>query len=128
MDNKLYGWDDVVEIEPLWFELLDFGFECNYGWHGLIKELVQKILDWYEENHSSDKYDFKILQVKEKYGTLRFYVGGTYEEVFDIIDEYEKKSASICEICGRPGKVQNVGKFWFMCVCDDHYKMEMENN
>ncbi|MEK7090164.1 MAG: hypothetical protein AAB930_01100, partial [Patescibacteria group bacterium] len=53
---------------PLTESLMAFGFECGDGWFGLIKKLCEKLKDL-------DLKDFRVTQVKEKFGGLRFYVG-----------------------------------------------------
>jgi len=87
--------------------LMAFGFECGDGWFDLLKELSEKI-----ENH-----DVVASQVKEKYGTLRFYLmGGATDEVWDLIDEAEEESGKICEECGQPGKLIDGG--WLSVRCE----------
>lgn len=85
-----------------------FGFECGDGWFELLKELSEKI----------ESQDVVASQVKEKFGTLRFYLrGGATDEVWDLIDEAEKKSEKICEVCGKPGSLR--GKSWVQTLCDE---------
>ncbi len=42
----------------------------------------------------------KILQVKEKFGGLRFYVSGAPEWLYDLIHVAEWASIKTCEDCG----------------------------
>ena len=115
--------------------LLAFGFECDDGWYELIKELCEKldtlinekypdlkeIPEWNKELDLPYPY-FYVTQVKEKYGGLCFYVSSAYDEIFDLINEYEKKSYTICEVCGKPGKtlVNGLGKgYWYKTLCAD---------
>ena len=56
-------------------------------------------------------------QVKEKFALLRFYMTSSTDEMQDLIDEYENKSASVCEDCGSlQGKLRNGG--WLRTLCD----------
>ena len=48
-----------------------FGCECADGWYDLLDETCAKIQAVYDEHGS--KPDIIIDQIKEKYGTLRFY-------------------------------------------------------
>lgn len=48
----------------------------------------------------------RAAQVKEKYGTLRFYMTSSNEEINNYIQEAEKLSLITCEICGKEGKSQ----------------------
>ena len=69
------------------------------GWAGLVKEGFDLCL----------KNGWRIYQIKEKFGGLRFY---TDEDLDDIEDE----SYTICEECGEPGKPRPGG--WIKTRCD----------
>ncbi len=56
-----------------------------------------------------------ILQVKEKFGTLRFYTQGGDSTVYGMIRMAESMSAVICEYCGNPGKAG--GSRWVKTLC-----------
>jgi hypothetical protein len=59
---------------------------------------------------------FAVQQVKEKFGTLRFYCPGN-----DAIDRYvqlaERLSSVTCEDCGKRGTANDSG--WIRTQCDD---------
>ena len=84
------------------------------GWFKIIDELSAAIV-------KLDK-NVKASQVKEKYGTLRFYTDGHTDEVDKLIDEAEAKSVVTCEVCGKPGKMR--GKSWLSIRCDSCWKKE----
>jgi hypothetical protein len=88
--------------------LMPFGFECGDGWFSLIYSLSMDLsLKW---------PDVYAVQVKEKFGTLRFYVGGCSDEAFKRINEAESQSGRTCEICGIPGKLHSTGH-WLKTLC-----------
>jgi hypothetical protein len=67
-----------------------------------------------------EQYDHphpRAVQVKEKFGQLRFYLSTTTEEMGNLIREAETKSGTICEECGQPGKLINDGG-WLKTTCD----------
>jgi hypothetical protein len=104
--------------------LMAFGFECDEGWYSLIDELCSKLEKLINEKYpklKKGKYPFEVSQVKEKYGGLRFYINSAPEEILDLIDEYEKKSYKICEICGEPGELKEVNH-WYKTVCPKRYQ------
>jgi hypothetical protein len=103
--------------EPITQNLMSFGFECGDGWFNLIKDLSEKIED-YNNSLGDDEYPCIAVQVKEKYGTLRFYVNGGTDEIFNWIDEAETKSEKTCEVCGDPGELKTSG--WCMVRCSKH--------
>ena len=57
-------------------------------------------------------------QVKEKYGTLRFYLSHEDEYVSGVVAMAEYMSGVICETCGAPGKTWGTG--WVRTLCDQH--------
>jgi len=92
-----------------------WGIDTGDGWYELIKNLckdISRILDMYPDL----RQEFKVVQVKEKYGTLRFYASTTSDLIFDLIGWYEDKSATVCENCGNKGKLRGGG--WLRTLCD----------
>lgn len=56
------------------------------------------------------------LQVKEKFGGLRFYVGSAPEYVHNIISFAESLSYHICELCGSTKDI-GMTQGWLKTVC-----------
>jgi hypothetical protein len=87
-----------------------WGFECSDGWFKIIDELSAKL----------EPLGIVAEQVKEKFGTLRFYIGGVPTEIADevwaAIEEAEQKSEVTCEVCGAPGELRGGG--WVSTLCD----------
>ena len=52
-----------------------YGFDCARGWYGILHDCCQKIKERYAE--AGMPVDFVPAQIKEKFGTLRFYYGFT---------------------------------------------------
>jgi hypothetical protein len=86
---------------------MGWGMTCGRGWFFLIDELCSKVKDM----HVTAK------QVKEKFGTLRFYASGD-EGCHDVISEYEDKSATTCEECGGPAKTES-DHGWLRTICPE---------
>jgi hypothetical protein len=57
-------------------------------------------------------------QVKEKYGTLRFYFDGGDDYIDGIVVMAESMSARTCEVCGVPGT--STGGGWIRTLCEEH--------
>jgi hypothetical protein len=57
-------------------------------------------------------------QVKEKYGTLRFYYNGGDEYISGAVSMAEYMSARTCEVCGSAGKT--LGGGWIRTLCKTH--------
>ena len=58
------------------------------------------------------------VQVKEKFGTLRFYYDGGDEYISGLVAMAESMSGCTCEECGAPGKQRSGG--WIQTLCDEH--------
>jgi hypothetical protein len=123
-----------------------FGIECNDGWYNLLNALcyqIQSRIDWREDFNNriierNKKEDPEgqigqqllqeyipqvvVIQVKEKYGTLRFYYDGGDEEIGGMVTMAEAMSVVTCETCGNTGKIR--GRRWFYTACDKHTREE----
>ena len=91
--------------------LMCFGFEHDDGWYGLIDKLSADLT----------KIDPKAVatQVKEKFGTLRFYCSVYNDASMELIDQAERDSGYICEVCGEKGLTRwELG--WVRTLCDQH--------
>ena len=59
-----------------------------------------------------------INQIKEKFGTLRFYYSGGDEYVSGAVSLAESMSGLTCEECGSIGERRSGG--WIRTLCDTH--------
>ena len=91
----------VRNVEDIDLEMLYF--ECNEGWNKLIYSALKEISQLDTTN------SIRILQIKEKFGTLRIYTNHVTDEIDDVINKYEQLSSVTCEVCGKPGKCGNTG-------------------
>jgi hypothetical protein len=57
-------------------------------------------------------------QVKEKFGTLRFYYSGGDEYISGMVTMAEAMSGITCETCGKPGT--STGGSWIKTACVEH--------
>jgi len=92
-------------------------FECYDGWYELIDSLCAELMDYCKKFNREPP---KASQVKEKFGSLRFYVWYANNEMYDIIQKYELQSQYTCEICGNRGSIKKI-RGWYTCFCDRHY-------
>jgi hypothetical protein len=95
-----------------------WGFECGDGWEPLIRKLSQEVEAIIVAMPEKERKKFRVKQVKEKFGTLRFYMGVAHDAIRAAIDRAEQESAQTCEDCGKPGKVRSGG--WISVLCDEH--------
>jgi len=57
-------------------------------------------------------------QVKEKFGSLRFYYSGGDEYIEGLVRMAEAMSYVMCEECGAPGTQTKSG--WIRTLCEEH--------
>ena len=96
--------------EPM--EITEFA-SVGRGWYSLIEELTEKLVKMAEE---AGIEDFRVVDVKEKFGGLRYYVTEATEEMWQLIHEAEEKSFEICEECGAKGELMIRGH-WYGTRC-----------
>lgn len=93
------------------------------GWFLLLSNMLSEL----------HKFDVKLIQIKEKFGSLRVYCN--INELSDtdcilvnnIIAKYETLSNSTCEECGSPGKRVSCHN-WLRVLCEDHYRKFQEKH
>ena len=95
-------WGPCIDVEP--------------GWYALVVDTDAQL--------AAVDPDYVVLQVKEKFGALRYYCQPSGDdpapEVCDaldaITDEAERRSATICERCGQPGRLSDfAGRLKTLC-------------
>lgn len=93
-------------------------YECGAGWEDLVDDTLDRVFD-------TDP-DVEILQVKEKFGTLRIYYQTVSEHgtptamlIGTMIRDAEKRSQTICEVCGLPGRLM-ARNHWYFVACSKH--------
>ena len=97
-----------------------WGFACGDGWFNILDQLmgnIQHHIDW--KNKKEEVVPQVTLdQVKEKFGTLRFYYTGGDDVIDGMVTMAESISGVTCEECGSPGK--RVGGGWVTTLCEAH--------
>lgn len=110
--KKKYGYSSTE------LDMLPYGWKKRFGLD-ICKELNTLFKKSKCKNFSRKYF---ISQIKEKYGTLRWYDNGVpediYEEYMKIIDKYEHLSAITCISCGKDAKIQNVSG-WYEPLCNE---------
>jgi hypothetical protein len=96
---------------------------CEEGWRDLLERACARIDAALVEGGA-----FRVLQIKEKLGTLRLYWSGDMPEIAkanvkEAIALAVARSACTCEICGAEGRLHNRGG-WLATACAGHAKGE----
>ena len=109
-------------VKPVQESSMSFGFECGNGWFDLIWNLSQKIEDAARQAGLEPQSATwpQAKQVKQKAGTLCFYLDNLTQAMTGLIDEAMEDSAKTCEACGMPGS--RVGNSGVRTLCDRHAK------
>ena len=99
-----------------------WGFECGDGWYNIIDATCAMIQNRkYNNRRNGIKMPPVVAtQVKEKYGTLRFYYDGGDDYIDGVVAMAEYMSEVTCETCGNPGKIRDGD--WMRTLCDEHAK------
>lgn len=89
-------------LEPI-LSRIDSSFprdiECGKGWWPLLADLNAKLAEI--------DPDYRIYQIKEKFGGLRYYFAPSFPDragpMNILVREYERKCAETCEATGKEG-------------------------
>lgn len=85
------------------------------GWRQLIIDLHNELVQVAPE--------YRVSQVKEKFGGLRFYTNIAHEEGCPsqaILRKYEEQSIETCDVCGSSGKIGTINGSYVAARCPDH--------
>lgn len=94
------------KIAPGWMQVI----QVDEGWYQLVVDCDREL--------SLFDPRYKILQIKEKFGGLRYYIKPSetcYEprRLHDVISKYEEIAAKTCEATGKPGVLMKSIGGWY---------------
>lgn len=97
-----------------------YGCDCGDGWFTILNELCGAIARYLRhERELVQAIDFKILQIKEKFGGLRFYYKGGDKYIAGLVDMAEELAAKTCEVTGKPGRLCRKPSGWLVTLCPE---------
>lgn len=104
-------------------ELVSALIHLERGWYKAFGEQMVDELDEILVKYNSTE-TYRIEQIKEKYGSLRWYDGGYSYQAEDELSawrvKYSMLSQKICIICGDYAEIRtDMG--WVIPCCDKHY-------
>ena len=99
--------------------------ECHPGWHLLLENLISTIeyeILRIKELDPVIAEQIYAVQIKQKFGGLRFYMNQNTPYISGAINLAEIMSTRTCELCGAvaPG-TRSIGG-WVNCYCDKCYE------
>jgi hypothetical protein len=103
------------------------GFACGDGWYNIIDALsvvLQDLIRAIPENE--DRKNYYAVQVKEKFGGLRYYMSQLTAEMSAAISVAEALSVSTCEVCGSPGTNKHNIRGWVRTLCPTCLALEQQ--
>jgi hypothetical protein len=124
----------VNRHKPMTETCMCWGFDCGDGWFNILDQLmgnIQSHIDWKNSqrerllennphNITVPEYVNQVTldQVKEKFGTLRFYYTGGDDYIRGLVSMAESMSGVTCEECSKPGTTEGPG--WIRTLCEEH--------
>lgn len=133
--------DDLVEHLHRRYDRFfpgNVAIECDDGWYGIIDIVMSCMLMHTINREKSQVWAKKwidigepdvsvppsidpisMVQIKEKFGSLRIVYRGGDEVVAGMALMAESMSEITCEICGNAGKMR-YGR-WIKTLCDQHH-------
>lgn len=105
---------EIINEEDCELDWMPIGWRIAFG-----DELCENINKLLEKSNYVDNY--RILEIKEKYGELRWYDGGVptsiSNELNDLLDKYSEKSRHVCIECGNPAEI-DYNKYFLLPLCE----------
>ena len=131
IDNHPDTLDKLIEQYPIVFKHLNKTGYHNLpaGWYKIVDRLCSELSVILEEAlevnpETTEEPLFSVLQVKEKFGGLRFYYmmntkdDELYRRIQTSVDNAEDASYSTCQITGNIGVLCKDGSH-FMTLCEE---------
>jgi hypothetical protein len=131
IDNHPDTLDKLIEQYPIVFKHLNKTGYHNLpaGWYKIMNRLCSELSVILEEAlevnpETPEEPLFSVLQVKEKFGGLRFYYmmntkdDELYRRIQTAVDNAEDTSYSTCQITGNIGVLCKDGSH-FMTLCEE---------
>ena len=103
---------------PMQETCMCWGFDCGDGWFNILDQLmgnIQHHIDW-KNKKEEVVAQVTLDQVKEKFGTLRFYYTGGDDVIDGMVRMAESMSGVTCEECSAPAKTHGPG--WIRTICE----------
>ena len=96
-----------------------YGIQCDDGWFRLIESLAYQV---HRLNERSDDEPIRAVQVKEKFGGLRFYTDTSSDALWPLVQYAGRISKQTCELCGDMGSTRvRTDLVRHKALCDEHY-------
>lgn len=106
--------NEDYDYDHTWADCIPEGWRLTFG-DQMIEELSQLL-----KKYNIEK-DYSIVEIKEKFGGLRWYDNGFpkegYEEYMNWIHKYEDLSFKTCISCGKPAIGYTRG--WIIPLCKE---------
>ena len=118
-----------------------WGITCGDGWFNILIGLCELINNRVNYINKQIDIDFQkrrsslvpvtrnylvceVVQVKEKFGGLRFYIEGGDDYILGLIALAESMSYVVCSSCGNKGMPKKTG--WLKTLCDQCYNQQIQ--
>ncbi|MEA3296149.1 MAG: hypothetical protein U9Q27_03375 [Patescibacteria group bacterium] len=108
---KLFKQKDL----PMTQTCMCWGICTGDGWYWIIDNLCNCVQSYIDNN---EKDQIEITQVKEKFGSLRFYTSYSNQFINGMICLSEHYSWNTCENCGSINNIIHT-KGWISTLCKD---------
>jgi len=95
-------------------KIIQCGLAIGDGWYFILDTLCMSLQSDTDNNRAPQ---VRAVQIKEKFGGLRFYVDGGNEKQYGMIWLAEAMAGRTCEKCGTTKDVKRRGKSWVKTLC-----------
>ena len=111
----------TYDYQVTWLDNMPIGWRIAFGIK-MCEEIKNQLLRIPFGDSGTLLDNYKITDIKEKYGSLCWYDSCGNEEIKKIIDKYEKISWDTCIVCGSTATLESAG--WISPYCEECAKKE----
>src|SRR5579885_1144893 len=119
-------YEQLIKDYPRTLSKVQYGISCREGWFVLLRGICALIEYEIERLPVELQEQVYAVQIKQKFGGLRFYMEHSTPKIDGAIALAEELSNNTCEVCGSTNAGHKQVGGWIGTLCDEHHKTEQE--
>ncbi len=118
-------YEQLIKDHPLALSRVTCGIYFGDGWNALISNLCDVVEQEIRRLTPELQDQVYVVQIKNKFGGLRFYMNHTTPYIEGAIELAESLSFATCETCSNQAGIKQVGG-WTATLCDSCHQKELD--
>ena len=123
---KSVDWRPFRQAFPLLFSgRRIISLDAGEGWRALLWDLCVALEAHAKMQKAIGHKPVQVVQIKQKFGGLRFYTQGGDDLTGAFIAAAEEIAERTCEVCGAPARAKRING-WISTFCRPHQEVALD--